>query len=207
MSSRMAVLYVAISAGGLIGVLVLTDRVGAMLLPWAILSVISFVEILILGMMVSDLKQQVVIDPLTGLLNRAGLELVTSGAEGHRMAPEPRSIVVLDLDNFKAVNDEHGHLQGDRVLVDVGRTIMTVCRSEDIAVRCGGDEFILLLPNTDAHSAEALAQRLQAEVAAPCSTGVAQWEGDEALHLAIARADKQMYCQKATRRDLRRPQG
>lgn len=195
-----AAIYVGACSVGMLVSFAVAGRFEILILPWAIVTLMGFAQIVILGTLVSDLKHQVVIDPLTGLLNRAGLDLVTSAPESDRRLAEPRAIVVIDLDDFKAVNDEHGHAGGDRVLSEVGQTILRVCRTEDIAVRFGGDEFVLLLPGTDEASAAAFARRIEAEVAAACSTGVAQWERDEALHHAIARADRRMYRNKAARR-------
>jgi len=195
-----AVFYVGASSVGMLVSFVIADRVEILILPWAIITFMGFAQIIILGTLVADLKHQVVIDPLTGLLNRAGLDLVTSTPDADRRLPAPRAIVVMDLDGFKSVNDENGHAEGDRVLCEVGATILRVCRADDIAVRLGGDEFILLLPNTDEPSAAAFARRVEAEVPVPCSTGVTQWRADEALHQAIARADRLMYGQKTKRR-------
>lgn len=195
-----AVCYVAVSAVAVLVALVYAGTSDTLFLPWAVLTAMSFAQVMILGAMVADLKRQVVIDPLTGLLNRAGLEYMTSGAEAHIAADEPRSILVIDLDGFKAVNDRHGHAEGDRVLKQVGVAILRVCRRDDIAVRCGGDEFILVLPHTDETSAAALARRLTREILAPCSVGIARWEPDEEIHHAIGRADRRMYLDKARRR-------
>lgn len=197
-----AVGYVGAGAAGMLVSFAIADRFETLILPWAAVTLMGFAQILILGTLVSDLKHQVMIDPLTGLLNRAGLDLVTSAPGGARRLPEPRAIVVIDLDDFKATNDEHGHAEGDRVLSGVGGTILRLCRKDDIAVRLGGDEFILLLPSTSDDSAAAFADRIEAEVTAPCSTGITQWRGDEALHQAIARADRLMYLRKAERRPM-----
>lgn len=200
MSYVPAVIYVGACAIGMLFSFAIADRFEVLILPRAIITLMGFAQIVILGTLVSDLKHQVVIDPLTGLLNRAGLELVTSSPEADRRLPEPRAIIVIDLDDFKAVNDAHGHAVGDQVLSDVGATILRMCRTEDIAVRSGGDEFVLLLPNTDEATAVALASRLENEVAAACSTGVSPWSGNEPLDHAIARADHLMYQRKADRR-------
>ncbi len=200
MSYVAAVIYVGISAIGMLASFAVENRFEVLVLPWAILTFMGFAQILILGTLVSDLKHQVAIDPLTGLLNRAGLDQVMSSSERERRLTEPRSIVVIDLDDFKSVNDESGHAEGDRVLKAVGSTILKVCRDVDIAVRYGGDEFILVLPSTDEQTATSFAARLETEVDVACSTGVTQWRDGEELHHAIARADRLMYERKARRR-------
>jgi len=158
-----AVIYVAACAAGMLVSFAIADRFEVLILPWAIIMLMGFSQIVILGTLVSDLKHQVVIDPLTGPLDRAGLELVTSAPHNARRLPEPLAIVVIDLDDFKAVNDKHGLAGGNQVLRRVGETILHVCRTDDIAVRFGGDEFVLVLPSTDAASAVAFASRVEAE--------------------------------------------
>lgn len=197
-----AMAYVAASAVAFLAALVVAEVLDALFLPWVILTAICLAQVMILGVLVSNLKRQVVIDPLTGLLNRAGLEYATSAPGRYSALDQPRSILVMDLDGFKAVNDQGGHAAGDKVLQQVGEAILRVCRKDDLPVRCGGDEFILVLPHTDESGAARLAARLNAEVLAPCSIGVAAWGPDEELHHAIGRADDRMYQDKARRKQL-----
>jgi diguanylate cyclase (GGDEF)-like protein len=90
-------------------------------------------------------------DPLTGLLNRqAGWPLIEAAVHRSRAVGIPATLVVLDVDGFKAWNDRYGHLVGDTVLKAVGAWLSTHLRAEDIAVRYGGDEFLLLLPEISA---------------------------------------------------------
>lgn len=101
-------------------------------------------------------------DALTGLLNRYSLdefaarELARVGRGDHDL-----SLVVLDLDNFKEVNDGHGHATGDRVLIEVARRIHEVVREGDFAFRVGGEEFLILLPGADREVASRVAERLR----------------------------------------------
>ncbi len=104
-------------------------------------------------------------DPLTGLPNRRAFaarweeELARSGRHGH-----PIAVLLLDLDDFKLVNDSQGHVAGDRVLVALGRILHRVSRAGDFAARMGGDEFVLVAPHTDAAGAERLAERIRDEL-------------------------------------------
>src|SRR4051794_22281094 len=105
-------------------------------------------------------------DRLTGLANRRALE------EEHRREAaraartgEPLALVLIDLNRFKEINDLYGHAAGDAALVAVGQSMRRVLRGTDVAARVGGDEFALLLPNTDAGAAGAIGRRL-AELAA-----------------------------------------
>jgi diguanylate cyclase (GGDEF)-like protein len=104
-------------------------------------------------------------DPLTGLLNRRGLS-TRLRAEQSRLAREagPITTLLIDLDDFKALNDAQGYDAGDRALSDVAGSMRRVLRSSDIIARIGGDEFLVLLPNTDTHLAEVVAERLRASI-------------------------------------------
>ncbi|MGC3982586.1 MAG: GGDEF domain-containing protein [Steroidobacteraceae bacterium] len=104
-------------------------------------------------------------DPLTGLLNRRGLAEAANGWLSHAKWSERRLIVMFaDLDNFKMVNDKHGHAEGDRVLATVAGMLLETTRSTDLVARYGGDEFVLLLTDTDLASAQLIAQRIQVTI-------------------------------------------
>jgi GAF domain-containing protein len=97
-------------------------------------------------------------DDLTGLLNHGTFQAwLRRSIDGH----EPFSLIMLDLDDFKGVNDALGHQAGDRLLAEIGRAIVAAGRDTDRVFRYGGDEFVLLLPNTDATSALAVAERVR----------------------------------------------
>jgi diguanylate cyclase (GGDEF)-like protein/excisionase family DNA binding protein len=100
-------------------------------------------------------------DDLTGLLNHGTFQAwLRRSIDGH----EPFSLIMLDLDDFKGVNDALGHQAGDRLLAEIGRAIVAAGRDSDRVFRYGGDEFALLLPNTDATSALAVAERVRTAV-------------------------------------------
>ncbi len=101
-------------------------------------------------------------DPLTGVANyRVLTERLPAEVDRHRRHERELALVVLDLDNFKRVNDEHGHQDGDRVLQEVAGALMGSVRAHDVVVRHGGDEFAVIAPETDREQAEALADRLR----------------------------------------------
>lgn len=102
-------------------------------------------------------------DPLTGLANRRSLDerLALEVARARRYG-RPLGIVMLDIDNFKRVNDDHGHLVGDRLLEFVGGLLRSAVRPSDLACRYGGEEFVVLVSDTPAASAMVLAERLRA---------------------------------------------
>ena len=110
-------------------------------------------------------RRQARLDPLTGLQNRRAFdEALAVAIDRAQISGEPLSVVVADLDGFKAVNDLHGHLTGDRVLREVGEALRQAIRGPDAAFRWGGDEFAVLLPGTPQASAEDVADRIRAAV-------------------------------------------
>jgi len=108
------------------------------------------------------LEQENVTDPLTGIFNRRYLDrrLHEEFARAERYH-QPLSILLIDLDNFKVVNDEYGHQSGDCVLVSFTKMTMNVIRSADIIARYGGDEFMVIATNTAGPQAYELAERLR----------------------------------------------
>jgi diguanylate cyclase (GGDEF)-like protein len=126
-------------------------------------------------------------DPLTGLANHRGFHQALDGQLNRaRRRDRPLALVMLDLDNFKAVNQAHGHPYGDEVLRATGRSIRTAVGGLGIAARIGGEEFALLLPGRDAEAAYRIAEQARDAVAAisvpgmelSCSAGVAAYPDD-----------------------------
>jgi diguanylate cyclase (GGDEF)-like protein len=149
-------------------------------------------------------------DPLTGLLNRRGFEeLAARELERGARYARPIAFALIDIDRFKEVNDHFGHAFGDRVLRSVGAQLGNL-RVSDLAVRLGGDEFGLLMPETDQAAAESVVARLQERVhermatagwTVTISVGIAVASADNARPLAalIAEADRRMYANKPHR--------
>ncbi len=146
--------------------------------------------------LVRDLNRQALSDPLTGLLNRTGLDLVAETRSGDRPEVLPRSVVVLDLEDFKAVNDREGHQAGDRVLREVGSVLRSRLRPSDTAARTGGDEFVVLLPITTVERARAVLMRVTASLPIGCSVGIADWAAGATFEEAVQAADRAMYADK-----------
>lgn len=152
-------------------------------------------------------------DPLTGVGNRLAFdealarEIVRAGRHDGRLA-----LMMLDMDGFKEVNDRHGHLVGDELLKHFARLVKATARGSDMLFRFGGDEFALLMPETDMDGARQLARRLrevlvvqpllQGEETIPLqsSIGVAQWLPGEGAAAFTARADAALYEDKRSRR-------
>ncbi|MEB3199604.1 MAG: sensor domain-containing diguanylate cyclase [Synechococcaceae cyanobacterium] len=109
-----------------------------------------------------ELHEQSIHDPLTGLYNRRFLEeALTHELARARRLQTHLSVMMLDLDSFKQLNDVHGHLFGDTILRSTGATILRTIRGSDIACRYGGDEFAIVLPSTDLRRARLLADHLR----------------------------------------------
>ena len=157
------------------------------------------------------LSDQARSDPLTGLGNRKALveDFARLLAAAHRRGT-PVSLVALDLDGLKAVNDRSGHAAGDQVLCLFAGLLRQCLRAQDLAVRAGGDEFMLLLPDTDAAGARGLVERLQgaASAASPevrFSAGTATSSAGATVDWLLALADDALYAQKSARGN--RPEG
>ena len=143
-------------------------------------------------------------DELTGLLNRRSLnELISSEISRHSRYGGIFSLILLDLDSFKALNDNYGHLAGDKVLKQVGSILKKAIRTADQAFRYGGDEFAILLPQTAMDAAYQVAERIRKRVAPELKTGfvpitaslgLASWPADGlGPNEVIAAADNALY--------------
>ncbi|MBQ0743445.1 MAG: GGDEF domain-containing protein [Pseudomonas sp.] len=157
------------------------------------------------------LRLQAAIDPLTGLFNRRAFEesairMLVAGQRNGR----PVSLLLMDLDHFKAINDDHGHKAGDGVLVKFAKHLVDHTRVPDLICRFGGEEFVVLLPDTSQEQARTLAERIRAEwekvaiqssrgdFRATVSIGLAEATLDERENLydLADRADQALYAAK-----------
>jgi diguanylate cyclase (GGDEF)-like protein len=150
-----------------------------------------------------DLRRQLDHDPLTGLLNhRAFYERLEAEAARTRRSGEPLAVLLLDVDDFKALNDSSGHLAGDAALRSLAEALVAGCRPGDVAARLGGDEFALLLPAAG-EALDPAVGRLRSEVWArtglSVSIGGAFAEPADAHGIrAVARADRLLRKAKQT---------
>lgn len=162
-----------------------------------------------------DAERDARVDALTQLANRRGFleqaEAAHSVAVRHQ---RPLAAVVLDIDHFKSINDRHGHAVGDEVLRNVGQTLTHLTRSGDCVARWGGEEFIMLLPETDLETATQFAERIrcaleemvvaatdEVRVQITASFGVAQLKPDQPLEKLIIAADDALYSVKQSGRN------
>lgn len=149
-------------------------------------------------------------DSLTGALTRrALLESCERELERCQRKSHVMSLLMMDLDQFKAINDSHGHLRGDRVLIDFVARVTALLRRPDRFGRFGGEEFVALLPETSLEEARIVAERIRADIASTTvqpwctvSIGVAASSADEAsVDTLLARADDALYQAKAAGRN------
>ncbi len=153
----------------------------------------------------TELQRRSVVDPLTGALNRRGIDAVLKRMEEHaRRTGSTLSVLMIDVDHFKAINDQFGHPAGDAVLRHVARALVDAVRVADHVGRFGGDEFIVLLPDGTAAEAAALARRLGSlevptisvdskQLTITISIGAATLRPDDTVGSLLERADREMY--------------
>lgn len=147
-------------------------------------------------------QRQAATDPLTGLANRAAFDAALAHARATvARTGEALSLIALDLDDFKRVNDTQGHAAGDAVLVAAAAAWSAQLRERDVLARTGGDEFVAILPGADADEAHQVAARLVAALTGPvaCSAGVATWDEHQDLDQLLRGADRALYAAKQQR--------
>ncbi len=146
-------------------------------------------------------------DDLTGLLNRRSfMEVAHQEINRARRFRHPFTVAYMDVDNFKTVNDQHGHSTGDAVLREVAQTIKQNLREIDVIARLGGDEFVILMPETNDAAAEAVVGRMQQQITTvvarggwpiSLSIGVVTWTTPpRTVDFMLKRADDAMYAVK-----------
>lgn len=155
--------------------------------------------------------KQANIDSLTGLISRRkGEDTLDLEMARARRYQRPLSIIMFDIDHFKAVNDQHGHLAGDQVLRAIAKTAQEKLRTVDIPIRWGGEEFLVISPESDRQAALQLAERLRREIErtsaredmqVTASFGVAQLQENDSHNSFFLRADTKLYEAKAAGRN------
>jgi diguanylate cyclase len=173
-------------------------------------------EIVTMSERLEQAQSEALLDPLTGLNNRRGFRRAVERLEGCDGGLVGASLLVADIDNFKTINDTHGHLLGDKVIHSVAHVLRSNIKGRDIPVRLGGDEFAVLLPDTALSGAAVLAEKIRARVAqgrirradgadyigqVTVSVGIAAAAKDEALDALLQRADEALYAAKRAGRN------
>jgi len=152
------------------------------------------------------IKQFAMKDFLTSLGNRASYDdtMIRLASQSQRRH-QPFGLLVLDMDNFKQVNDTHGHQEGDKVLMACADTILHCLRESDFAFRFGGDEFCCLLPEADTQTNNLIAERIRSAIEShpllqqhkiSCSIGSATYQEDDSQIGIFSRADEALYAAK-----------
>jgi len=159
----------------------------------------------------AEVRQQAMTDGLTGLANRRAL----NDAMAHELAMarrshQPYAVLMADVDHFKRINDQQGHRAGDEALAAFAQRLRAALRAQDLPFRYGGEEFCVLLPDTDAAGAAVLAERLRVAVAQPAGTaapmitasfGATVWQPGDTADALFSRADRALYRAKELGRD------
>jgi len=148
-------------------------------------------------------------DALTNLANRAHMqEILRQEVARHQRLGAVFSLALLDIDHFKSINDNHGHQTGDDVLVGFAKWAEATQRQSDVIARWGGEEFLILMPQTPCEAAQIALERFRAGVAnarlsttvedliVTASIGITQWRADEEIKQTIERADRALYAAK-----------
>ncbi len=165
--------------------------------------------------MLGKLQKLAITDGLTKLYNsRHFYNQMELEIDRHNRYGHPCSLLLLDIDHFKEYNDTYGHLEGDKVLIRIAQIIQSCLRKMDTAYRYGGEEFTIILPETNGVEAEIVAQRIRTSVEAEkfypepdqdikisISIGVTQYHSPEELSTFVNRADKAMYTSKQNGRN------
>lgn len=182
------------------GVALKLSGLPGMVTAWVLVSGSSVLASEALARVNSRLRRQLATDPLTGMMNRAGFPDAAERVRAQAVREgNPVSIALVDLDEFKRVNDVQGHAAGDKLLVELGRAWRGELRGSDVLARLGGDEFVLVLAGTGVEGAGEALGRLRAVSPIAWSAGVVEWRRDESLDRAMARADADLYRSKRTR--------
>jgi diguanylate cyclase (GGDEF)-like protein len=164
---------------------------------WMVLSVSVLMSGFVVAMISRAMLGRMSTDALTGTLNRSGLHDAARSLRLRRRRDTPIvTVAALDLDGFKAINDNNGHATGDRVLAEATAAWRSALRADDVLARTGGDEFIVLMPNTAPAEATTILDRLRNAHPVAWSAGIAPWEADEPLAACIERADAALYADK-----------
>ena len=165
-------------------------------------------EVQVLTQKLEQAQTEALLDPLTGLNNRRGLERSINESGGTLGG---FALLLADIDNFKSINDTHGHLLGDKVLRAVAQVVRGCIKGRDIAARMGGEEFAVLLPETSVQGAAVLAEKIRQAISqvsirridrneyvgnVTLSVGVAAAQDTDTLESLVERADAALYVAK-----------
>lgn len=173
--------------------------------------VLANITLSIIGALQRRLIDQAILDPLTGVFNRRHMERCLDDAiERQRRSAAPASLLVIDVDHFKRINDQLGHAKGDSVLKGIASLVEKRSRKLDLLFRIGGEEFMLLLPDTQEAAAAVVAEQLRASIAGSpllddrrvtVSVGVGELRPGETVDSWMKHSDDALYAAKKAGRN------
>ena len=171
------------------------------LIFWIPLTAFNTLTALLLGLLIKWLHERSFTDILTGLYNRRYFyRLLKHEIEKVKRSKSDLSLAIIDVDNFKKINDTHGHIEGDRVLRKISAILKEQTRTVDIVARWGGEEFVIILPDTDSVGARIFSERVRRVVEgsrlannATISIGIATYKNRIGLDDFINMADSALY--------------
>ena len=168
---------------------------------WIVTWGVLFVTGLTVGWLSGQVRTLADTDALTGLRNRRVWDAELEREIAHaKRSGDPLSVIIIDIDGLKTVNDRDGHQGGDRLLKEAAAAFSGAVRSGDLVARLGGDEFGILLRACSEEGANASIERLKNGTSTPFCAGSAQWDGEEASADLLHRADAALYEQKVARK-------
>lgn len=172
----------------------------------------SRAEVQQLYVQLESARGEALTDPLTGILNRRGFELTSKAIlEDEHESGKTCTLVMLDIDHFKKINDTYGHLFGDKVIMAVATILKSKVKGQDAVARMGGEEFAILLPETSAEGARILSEQIRLAIergrirkhdtneqidGVTISIGIASHDSEQPLDILIDQADKALYASK-----------
>ncbi len=206
---------VLISFGGIVGILIIFAAHDLIYykncwLFWLIISILILVACFRLGLLVKKLYFATIKDPLTGLFNRSYFyEMLAYEIKRAKRYKTALSLIIIDVDDFKTVNDTWGHLEGDKVLIELSRIFKSYVRAVDIICRWGGEEFAIVLPETDTDGAYKLSERIRKAIEnlnlgykVTVCAGISTIKDEMDISKFIATADKALYKAKESKNSV-----
>jgi diguanylate cyclase (GGDEF)-like protein len=189
----------------------LSQILGGLALILALVLLVSGYWILKLNALNKELARLSITDKLTGLFNRIHLDQsLTEEVQRSSRSTQPFSIILLDIDHFKQINDDYGHPAGDAVLITIAELLRDNTRQIDVVGRWGGEEFLIICPQTDQAGARKLAEHLRQTIAhtafpkarpVTASFGLTTYQLGDLVNEMITRADHALYAAKQAGRN------
>lgn len=184
------------------------------IINFAFLSYVTFFYINTVDKAKNRLFWHATTDPLTGLFNRRHqVDVIEYERKQFKRSGKSFSFILADIDDFKAINDSHGHDTGDRILINISNLLLSTLREQDSTARWGGEEYLILLPNTPLDQAVEIAERLKQaitsddiningnDISLTITMGISEYRDGESIDACIMRADEALYRGKKNGKD------